>query len=400
MTVSDTAAPRLGGRTRLLYLGPFITMFDRFAIAPLLLPIARDFHEPLAAVAGVATFYFLLYGVMQVVYGVLSDRIGRVRLMRLACLGVFAAGLVSTLAPTLPVLIAGRALTGAIICSIVPTSFVYVGDTFPFRVRQQVIADLLVAVALGSAAATFGAGLIAQYLSWRLAFVVPAVLALVLAFALRWLPESLAEPATAGPLRRLRALRDRRWLLFLIPVALVEGAAMLGFFTFLAPALEAHGTSAGTAGAVVGFYGVAVLAGTQVVKRLSGLVPPHGLILIGGGCLVVGFVLAALDQGVAAILVASALCGAAYAVMHSTFQTWSTEIAPEARGTAVALFATSAFLGAGLGTAALAGLAGAHQFSRLFWVAAAISAPVTAVGAAGRWRFGGSAEAGAPGSAA
>ena len=138
---------------------------------------------------------------------------------------------------------------------------------------------------------------------------------------------------------------------------------------------------------MTGAYGLAVLAGTRVVRRLAEGVRPWTLIAGGGVCLLAAFAVAALSQSVPAILVSSALAGLAYATMHSTSQTWAAEVTPDLRGTATALFATSAFCGAGLATATLAGLAGAGDYRELFWIAAAVTAPTMAVGANGRWRF-------------
>jgi len=87
---------------------------------------------------------------------------------------------------------------------------------------------------------------------------------------------------------------SRPWAVFLLLLGLVEGAVMLGMITFLAPALEAGGQNPATAGFVTAFYGVAVLAATQAVKRLEG-VPAHLLLLVGGLLLAGGFALAAVD---------------------------------------------------------------------------------------------------------
>ncbi len=362
-------AVRLGGRARLLYAGTFAMFFDRFSIAPMLIPIARDLHVPLAAVASVATVYFVLYGAMQIVYGMISDRIGRVRLMRIACVGAAAAGTVSAVAPNLPVLVAGRAATAGTICALFPSALTYIADTFPFQVRQRAVADLLIWVALGTSMATLGAGLLATYVSWRGAFLLPAV------------------AAAGSPLDQLRRAALRPWVVFLVVLALPEGACILGFLTFLAPALEAHGASAAIAGLVTGIYGIAVLAGTQVVRRMAVGVRPWALIAGGGACLAACFAIAALRQTVPTILAASALAGLAYATMHSTFQTWATEMAPELRGTATALFATGAFLGAALSTAALAGLAEAGRYAALFWIAVLVTVPTMSIGAVARRRF-------------
>lgn len=378
---------RLDGRGRLLYVGPFVMYFDRFAIAPMLIPIAHDLHASLSDVAAAASVYFVLYGAMQIVYGILSDRVGRVRLMRMTCVGVAAGAVVSASAPDLPVLLVGRALTAAMICSLFPSSLTYIADTFPFQVRQRAVADLLTAVALGTASATFGAGLLADFTTWRLAFLLPGLVALVLSYVLRWLPESLPAAAQGGALRQLWRAAARPWVRFLVLVAVPEGAVILGPLTFLAPALEVHGTPPAVAGPVTGAYGLAVLAGTRVVRRLAARGRPWTLIVGGGACLAGCFAVAAARPMVGPILAACLLAGLAYAVMHSTIQTWATEVAPDLRGTATALFATAAFTGAGAATAGLAGLAGAQRYSELFWISAAVTVPTVVASAVGRWRF-------------
>jgi len=66
-------------------------MADRFAVAPLLIPMAVTFHVSLAAISGVASLYYLAYGLLPTAYGVLADRFGRVRVIRVALLGTAVA---------------------------------------------------------------------------------------------------------------------------------------------------------------------------------------------------------------------------------------------------------------------------------------------------------------------
>ena len=376
--------------TRLFYVGPFITMFDRGVIGPLLVAIALDFHVPLTAAAGVATAYYIFYGGMQLVYGILSDRLGRVRVMRIGLAGAAGAGIFSTIAPTLGLLVAARAAAGGLAAAILPASIVYIGDALPFRLRQRVLADLLAAAAIGSASAALIAGLVARYASWRLAFLIPALVAAVLFFGYRSLPEARAATANAGVRSQLAIVVGRPWALFLIALAFVEGVALQGLFTFLAPALQARGFSAAVAGLVVAAYGLAVLAGTQVVKRIALRVPAQALVAGGGLMLVIGFGAAAINQAIPGVLFASILAGGAYAFMHSTLQSWVTDVAPSARGTAAALFVTAYQLGAAGGVVAVASLVGAQRYSEIFWVAALVSVPVMVLGTVGRARYPGS----------
>ncbi len=373
----------------LLYVGAFIVYGDRFAIPPILLAISRDLRAPLGEVTAVASVYFLLYGLMQLPYGLLSDRVGRVRVLRVALLGMGLANALSAVAPTLGGLVAGKALTAGLIAAILPTALVYLGDQVPFDRRQQAIVNVLAAGALGTAVATIGAGVLARYDAWRVVFAVPAVLGFALSVVIGRLPEPVQRQPGAGPIAQLRRVMGRPWAVFVIALSVAEGAVMVGFLTYLPPALEARGHSAAVAGLVVATYGVAVFGGMQVVKgvlRRRGI-SAAALIAIGGTLLILAYLAAAIEQGIVNILVASMLIAFGYCFMHSTLQTWATEVAPEARGTATSLFVTGVFTGAALGTAAVSGLADATRYQMLFAVAAGATLPVLLVGALARRRY-------------
>src|SRR5438309_11851413 len=109
-------------------------MTDRFAVAPLLIPIAASYQVSLVAVSGVASLYYLAYGLMPPVYGVLADRFGRVRVIRAALVGTAVADVLSTLSPNLTALLVARFITGAIACGVMPTTLVYLADRFAFTV--------------------------------------------------------------------------------------------------------------------------------------------------------------------------------------------------------------------------------------------------------------------------
>ena len=365
-------------------------MADRFAVAPLLIPMAVSLHVSLAAISGVASLYYLAYGLLPTAYGVLADRFGRVHVIRVALLGTAVADVLSALSPNLTALLVARFLTGGIACGVMPTTLVYLADRFPFTVRQQAITNVLVFVALGTAAGTLGAGLTAHLLSWRAFFVIPAAIALGVAIALRRVPESLATRSSQNPLRQVASVLKHGWALFLLAVAVLVGAVMFGFVTYLAPALEAMGQSPAIAGVVVASYGLSVLICTRAFRYVARRTPAALILAGGAGMLLIGYLVAATAQSVPAILLASVLAGGAYAFMQSTFQTWATDVVPEARATATSLFATAIFGGAALATSGVAGLAGAHQYSSLFTIAAIVTLPVLIIGSLARWRYPGS----------
>lgn len=358
--------------------------FDRFVIGPVLLTVAAAFHVGLARAASVASLYYLLYGLSQPFWGLCSDRLGRVRTMRLALGIAFVAGALAVLSPSLTLLVVTRAIAGAAMGAVVPTCLVYLGDAVPFGARQRILTDLNAASAAGLTLATALGGVLAATVSWRAAFAVPTLLAGLLAVLLARLPEPPADTVRqAGVGIVLRS----GWARVVLLLALVEGAVLLGLLTYLAPALQSTGASATVSGLVVALYGVGLLLASRVVKRLVDRVAPAVFIGFGTASLVIAYLLVAHDQGPGSIGLAAGCIGAGWASMHSTMQAWATEAVPGARAAMVSLFAGALFLGSGSATAALAPLAGADRWGVMFAGAAALAAAFGLVAAVSRSRF-------------
>jgi predicted MFS family arabinose efflux permease len=376
---------------RLLQLAAFFSSFDRFAVAPMLVTIAASLEASLSEVAATASLYYLFYGLMQPVWGMLSDRLGRVRVIRLTLLGAAVAGILSAAAPTLAVLIATRALAGGLFSAVIPASLVYVGDTVGMDSRQKALADLMAASAVGTALATVLGGLAAYLDAWRLAFAAPALAGVVLVLLLTRLPEpkGFAAAYREGPLVQLGRVLRRPWAVVVVGIALVEGALILGGLTFLAPSLESSGFSPAVAGLAVGLYGLAVLGWTRAVKLLANRLGASALILVGGGMLALGYAAGAMEQSLASVSAAAVFVGGGFAFMHSTLQTWATEVVAEARATVISLFAAALFVGSGVAAMAAAPLAESGSFELLFALAALVAVPLGLFAALARRRYAG-----------
>ncbi|MBU5899845.1 MFS transporter, partial [Vibrio cholerae O1] len=80
-------------------------------------------------------------------------------------------------------------LGGAFHGAIVPTSLTYVGDTVDEEHRQPALADLMAAIAVGTALATALAGIIADVIDWRAVFAIPSALAVLSVIGLTRVPE-------------------------------------------------------------------------------------------------------------------------------------------------------------------------------------------------------------------
>jgi len=370
-------------------LAAFSSALDRLTLPAVLPQIATGLHVSLSGAAATATAYFVAYGGAQLAWSAVSDRIGRVSAMRVALTVAVLAGLVSAVAPTLPVLIASRAVAGACVGGIVPTSLVYIGDTSSLQDRQRRLAGLLTATAAGTALATAVAGSIAGVVGWRLVFLPAVLTAAVAALAMGRLVEPARDAARTQLRLKLAAVaRDRR-ALAVLALTFGEGAAVVGGFTFLASAVQEHGSGAAVAGLVAAGYGAGTMAGATAIRLLPALA--RGWVAVGTGALVVGFGIAAASQAAPPAAAGALLVGAGYAGLHSTLQTWATRSGAETRAVVVGLFASTLFVGAAVGAAVGALLAGHGAYRPLFAAAAVLSAAVglAALALQLRWRSAG-----------
>ncbi|MFB4280164.1 MULTISPECIES: MFS transporter [unclassified Nonomuraea] len=375
-----------------LSVASFVSSFDRFAVSPMLVLIAADLGVSLSASVGAASGYYLAYGLTQPLWGLLSDRFGRVRVMRWALFGAAVAGAASALMPVLATLVVARVVTGACFGAVIPTGLTYVGDTVQPSVRQRALTDLMAAAALGTALATGLGGVVAGLVDWRVAFTVPAACALACAVSLRSLPEPPREESAlkggTGVRRYLGAVLGQRWALLVFGLAFTEGAIMLGAMPFLATALQHTGLAAAVAGLAITAYGLGLWAFSKLVKVLSGRWPAPLLMVVGGTQLCLGFAIVAVHVSVPAVAVTALLLGGGWSFLHSSLQTWATSIVPEARGTTIAFFACALFVGSAVASWAAGPLAEHGRYGLLFGLAAGAAIPLTAVAALTRHRYG------------
>ncbi|MDQ7904250.1 MFS transporter [Phytohabitans sp. ZYX-F-186] len=374
--------------TRLLQFTALASTLDRFAMPPMLLAISHDLGVPVAGVASAAGAYFLAYGLMQPVWGLLGSRLGVVRSLRLAVLLAALTTAGTALATDAASLVAFRLVAGAGFSAAVPAALFYAGATAAPGRRHRDITGLMAGVALGTAAATAGAGALAATVGWRSAFLFTGTTALVACLVLSRLPELPAPRAAAdgifAPLRAVLRSGPARTLLLL---ATVEGGILLGVLTFLPAAVGATGSGAALAGGVTAAYGVAVLICAPIVGRLQQRVPAAALIAAGAALAAIGCVVAAFTATPVAGAFVCLLIGAAWASMHSTMQTWATEVVPEAGLTAVSLFAGALFTGSALAAVAGGPPVEAGRFGLVFGVAAALLLPLGVAGATARARW-------------
>jgi predicted MFS family arabinose efflux permease len=235
--------------------------------------------------------------------------------------------------------------------------------------------------------ATAGAGLLAELIGWRAVPLVTGLAGAALWVALARLPEPDREPVTGSPARSVGRVLGTRWALVVFALVFVEGAVVLGVLTYLPAAVQGLGYSTAIAGLVGAAFGVGALAWSRVVRLLVGRLSPTGMSAVGGALLIAGLAVPAVAVTVATVAVAGLLLGGAWAFLHTSLQSWATEVVPGERATSVALFAGLLFLGSSVGTLAAGGPAEAGAFGPVFTVALLVAVPLAAAAAVARHRY-------------
>lgn len=325
-------------------------------VSDALLPaIAHDFGATVGTVGLTVTAYMVGYGLLQIFYGPLGDRLGKLRIVAtgLAVTALFTIGCAATHSVTMLGVL--RGLSGVAAGAIAPIALAHIGDTVPYERRHATIGMFLGATIMGGIVGGSLSGMFAEFMSWRVAFVALGIGALSVALplgrlALRY-PQPSALAQGAKPAATHFDLLRQPVTRFIWGAVVLEGAFMLGSVPFAGAALkDRFGLDYLSIGLVLGSFGVGGLIYSALVRWLVHALGERRMVIAGGACVAAGYALLALGPAWQWFVPALALIGGGFFTMHSSLMTRGTEIAPHARGTAMSGFSTSLFIGQALGT--------------------------------------------------
>ena len=331
---------------------------------PMLTTLGNEFGLSIGQASRVISWYAIAYGALQLVWGPLGDRLGKLRIViwaGFACaVFCFAAGF----ATDFSLLVTARVAMGAMAAAIIPLSMAWIGDSVDYENRQETLARLMAATVTGMMTGQWFGGLAADHLGWRWAFIALSG-AFLLASLLLWqrtqgkvvsapTGEAHQQSLLAHMARsaRLAGIPRVRWVL---TVTALEGALAFGPLAFAPSQLnKSFGLSVTMAGAVMMLYGIGGLAYALNAKRWLRFLGERGLATLGGGLIAMSLLILGWAHQPVLGGVACALGGLGFYMLHNTLQTQATQMAPHSRGGAVALFASVLFIGQSLGVSVVA----------------------------------------------
>lgn len=168
------------------------------AVPPL---AASGLHPSASALIWIVDTYVVVFACLVIPGGAAGDRFGRKGVL-LAGLALFAAGaLVSAVAPDVPLLLAGRAVTGVGAATVLPNTLAILLHAVPAERKGATIATWASMTGIGGVVGNVGGGAVLSGGSWRWLFAAAVPIALLLAaLAARAAPVSPRHDRRLDPL--------------------------------------------------------------------------------------------------------------------------------------------------------------------------------------------------------
>ncbi len=334
----------------------FVTSLFTRSVDPVVPLIADGLTVQIGTAALLSTAFALPYAVIQPVFGALADMMSKTKLMSICLVILVLSALVSATAPDFTVLMLSRVAAGLASGGIFPTSLATVGDRIPVAQRQVAISRLLAATMTGNLLGASLAGVVGDLAGWRAVFVVVGVLGLIaMVTALIGFRKVTPPPpagfdlSTIGPNYRAIFANPNAKICF--GAVFVESLVVFGIFPYMAgaSARKRARPASSIAGFVLAGFGVGAVVYTMFVRSLLHLVGEKRLML-GGGLIMAAFLLILTLRLPWPLEFANfMMLGFGFYWLHGSIQVYATELAPQARGSAMALHSASFFLGQAAG---------------------------------------------------
>ena len=174
------------------YLGLFVGLIDANAINLALPAVRNDLGGGISGAQWTIDAYNITFAAVLLTAGSLGDRFGRRTLLRIGLVTFIVASLVCAAAPSLPSLLAARAVQGVGAAIMLPQGLAIAAAAFPSPVeRGRATAAWAVAAAMSTAIGPILGGVLTDTLGWRYIFWLNAPVGVVALFmTYRFLPES------------------------------------------------------------------------------------------------------------------------------------------------------------------------------------------------------------------
>lgn len=326
-----------------LYVTVFISAAAFSMVFPLLPAFAKELHASDVEIGFIASSFALAQLFFSPLWGVLSDKVGRKRVMSIGIVGLAASFFLFGVTTHIPLLIVGRFLQGMFSAALMPTARAYAADISLKEERVNIMGRVSGFIALGVISGPALAGLLGEY-NISLPFFGASFVALLNAlFIFFLLPESLQKEQrkTVAVKRTLLQLlflfkELKRYLAPLFLLAFLSSFAITNNQVTV-PLLASAKFNLGTRDIGFIFMGLGIVSAIvqfSLISKISRFLGNHKTIVLGFVFIAIGFLLMPFVPNHLEYLYATAaLVAAGAAVSRPVLSALLSQETPEGQGT-------------------------------------------------------------------
>lgn len=331
------------------YLLPIIAMANFAAgltsrvIDPVVPQISEQLAVNITTAATLASASAIAFAFIQLPLGMVADLFGKPKVILICLIILGAANIVGAFTDSFELLLATRVICGLGAGGVFPVGMGLTGDLFPVEKRRVAMSRIMAGALTGNLLGASFSGLVGDLFGWRGVLSILGSFILIMSLAVAWgfrhqlgLPGKPVDPKVIAANYR-RILKHPNARICYLGV-FTEGLCVFGMMPFVASFLQELGEPRlSIAGLVIGGYAVGGLFYAATVSRLLARFGDNSLMIAGAALISSQIVFVAFGPPWQVQFINFAVMGCGFYLIHGGFQVFTSEIAPDARATAVSL---------------------------------------------------------------
>ncbi|MGN4944545.1 MFS transporter [Bacillus cereus group sp. MYBK104-1] len=338
---------------RILAIVAFFVGLDSLLVAPLLPVITETISIPDGSGGLLITIYALCYGITAPVFGMMSDRVGRKRMIIIGFIIFSISTFCTGLAKHFEILLLFRGLTGLSGAMIMPSIFALVGDKVTYESRGKAMRTIMGAM-IGSTVIGVPIGaFLSEIGNWQWTFYSIGFLTLFLTLLINHILRnekerddvhvSLTETVDAP----LKMTVVNISVLFALLATFLWTIGLHGMFSYIGVYYENNfGISVGKIGIVIFLAGVGSVAGNILGGKLADKIGKKSVIVIASIVSSISVMLFSLStENLVIAIIVHIIWSLFIGFGQASLTALISELKPAVRGTVMALNSSAMYIG-------------------------------------------------------
>ena len=351
----ESSSPQFWRATLALCLASFIIFANLHGMQPLLPMLAESLGRTELEISHAYTIATLVLGLSLLIYGPISDAIGRRGILLFTLAGVSLSTLALGFAQDYAQLFWLRALQGFFLAGVPAVAIAYMGDEFKKPALLTAVGLYIASNSLGGVTGRLVAGAVGDWLGWSDVFFILGIGSLLGLLCVVWLlPKS--EHFTASAFRPVQMSRDlighicNPVLLLAYIIGGLNFLVFLNQYTYITFVLSAEPFQ--MSATWIGLLFLTYLTGTMgslLSGRLSRRISAPVCMALGIFVMAIGTLLT-LTYSISGIVAGFFINSFGFFLAHSVASGWVSQHASHARASASALYLVFYYVGASVGS--------------------------------------------------